>query len=250
VAISHKGDKVVAAASLTSIHTATKVIAEDGNVSWAWTTLPGLGQLKRSWIAVAISADGSKVVAADAFGFIYIFTADANGGWASKQVGHSDRWSTVDISADGRVLVAAADQAQGTPIAPIPRIYTSTDGGDTWSTTWSDSHAWKSVAISDDGKMFAVEEGGYIFTSQSRTTMGVLGSISGTMSDAAELIYIDDGVYSVLDKWAISRSGNGIASGFISRLHAARQSNPAAQFPRKFMHGAPSCRHTSEFPGH
>jgi hypothetical protein len=192
VAISHKGDKVVAADFGGTIHTATKVTAQDGTVSWAWTELPGQ-QTRRNWIAVALSADGSKVVAADAFGFIHIFTDDANGGtW--KQVGHNNRWSTVDISADGRVLVAAADSADSL-------IYTSTDGGDTWSTTWSDSHVWKSVAISDDGyQMFAVENDGYIFTSKAKTTPGVTGSISGTMSDAAELIYLGDGVYSVLDK--------------------------------------------------
>src|SRR4029453_12789112 len=139
VALSHKGDKVVAADFGGAIHTGTKLTALDGTVSWAWTKLPG--QPARNWAAVALSADSSKVAAADAFGFIHIFTADANGGpW--KQVGHSNRWSTVDISADGRVLVAAADSADSL-------IYASTDGGNTWSTTWSDSHVWRSGATSE-----------------------------------------------------------------------------------------------------
>ena len=50
--------------------------------------------------------------------------------------------------------------------------------------------------------MFAASDGlfanGYIYSSKARTTFGVIGSISGTMSDAAELIYLGDGVYSVL----------------------------------------------------
>ena len=80
-------------------------------------------------------------------------------------------------------------------------IYTSTDGGDTWSTAWSASHVWKSVAISDDGnQMLAVEDFGFVHISQARTTLGVTGSISGTMSDAAELIYIGDGVFGLVSE--------------------------------------------------
>ena len=153
---------------------------------------------------MAMSADGSKVVAADGAGSIYIFTGDAaaaNGGtW--KKVAHSYRWSTVDISADGRVLVAAADRT-GAGISSDSLIYTSTDGGDTWSTAWSASHVWKSVAISDDGnQMLAVEDFGFVHISQARTLtyLGVTGSISGTMSDAAELIYIGDGVFGLVSE--------------------------------------------------
>ena len=57
---------------------------------------------------MAYSADGSKLVAADGSGFIYISTPHDGGTW--KRVAHSYRWKTVSSSADGRVLIAAAEQ--------------------------------------------------------------------------------------------------------------------------------------------
>ena len=48
--------------------------------------------------------------------------------------------------------------------------------------------------------MFAANDNNYMFSSRARTTTGVTGSISGSMSDAAELIYLGDGAYGVLDK--------------------------------------------------
>ena len=56
------------------------------------------------------------------------------------------------------------------------------------------------AASADGNQLFAVEDGGFVHTSKARTTLGVTGSISGTLSGAAELIYIGDGVFSLIAK--------------------------------------------------
>ncbi len=169
-------------------------------MSWTWTERwtdqPGEAppHRTRAWTAVAYSGDGSKLVAADGSGFIYVSTND---GETWKRVAHSYRWKTVASSEDGGVLIAAADQPVSANQAFLR--YISTDGGDTWTTQDTENHAWTSVAISADGEqMFAVENGGFVYTSKTRTSHGVAGAISGTMSEWAELIYLDEGVWGVL----------------------------------------------------
>jgi photosystem II stability/assembly factor-like uncharacterized protein len=199
--VSGDGNKMAAVESGGTIHTATRVTAADGTVSWTWTPrwTDQAGEApntKRAWSAVAYSADGSTLVAADGSGFIYISTND---GETWKRVAHSYRWKTVASSKDGRVLIAAADQ--GVSAGAPSLLYTSTDGGETWTTTSSTNHAWQSVTASADGnQLFAVEWDGYVHTSKARTTIGVTGSISGTMSGAAELVYIDDGVFGLVSE--------------------------------------------------
>ena len=57
---------------------------------------------------------------------------------------------------------------------------------------------WRSVASSADGnKLVAVVIGGQIYSTAS-TTPGSGGSISGTSSDAIELIYLGNGIFIVL----------------------------------------------------
>jgi hypothetical protein len=191
VDISHDGTKVVIASHNGTIHTGA---VNADRKSWTWTEHWPSEKINRVWSAVAMSADGGKMVAAEQNGWIYVFTA-ANLAAPWKRVAHQDSWSSVAMSADGRTLVAGA-----TGDTADRRIYTSINGGDTWTTT-SSGTLWTSVAITDDGATaFAVPNSGQIFASRSRTTMGVTGSISGTPSDAAELIYLGDGVYSILSK--------------------------------------------------
>ena len=127
---------------------------------------------------MAYSADGNKLVAADGSG-LSMSPPTTAATWT--RVAHNYRWKTVAPSADGRVLIAAADQGVSAVAPFLP--YISTDGGDTWTATtiWSANHSWKSVAASADGDwLFAVEDGGFVHTSKALTTPGVTGSISGT----------------------------------------------------------------------
>ena len=115
VTVSGDGAKLAAAVSGGTIYTAIRVIAEDGTgkVSWIWTERwtdqeGETSNTKRAWSAVAYSADGKKLVAADSLGFIYV-SADDGATW-KRASAPSYRWKTVAASADGRVLIAAADQ--------------------------------------------------------------------------------------------------------------------------------------------
>jgi hypothetical protein len=55
------------------------------------------------------------------------------------------------------------------------------------------------VASSADGsKLVALVSNGQIYTSIASTTPGTSGSISGTSTDAIELRYVGDGMFSVL----------------------------------------------------
>jgi hypothetical protein len=109
---------------------------------------------RRDWRALASSADGSKLVAADADGRIYTST-DSGASWTARESGNRN-WYAMASSADGSKLVAAVS---------FGRIYTSSDSGVNWTARES-SRNWYEVASSDDGsKLVAVVRGGYIYTS-------------------------------------------------------------------------------------
>jgi hypothetical protein len=107
----------------------------------------------RGWIAVASSADGSKLIAAAFTGQLYTST---NFGvtWTPRE--NSRQWRSVASSADGSKLVAAVDAGQ---------LYTSVDFGLTW-TAREINRAWYGVASSADGnKLVAAVSGGQLYTS-------------------------------------------------------------------------------------
>ena len=105
------------------------------------------------WVAVASSADGTRLVAAASIGQIYTST-DSGATWTARE--SSRYWTAVASSSDGTKLVAAAS---------IGQIYTSTDSGVTWIARDS-SRSWTAVASSADGsKLVAAVSGGQIYTS-------------------------------------------------------------------------------------
>lgn len=74
--------------------------------------------------------------------------------WLARESGRS--WNSIAASADGNMLVAAANAG---------RIYTSTDAGASWTARGQD-RMWQSVASSADGtRLAAVEFGGQIYVS-------------------------------------------------------------------------------------
>ena len=109
-----------------------------------------------SWIGVASSADGTRLVAADAEndnGYLYV-SADAGVTWTQRA---SERyWLSVASSADGQRLVAAAWGGH---------LYTSDDAGETW-TPRDSARNWRSVASSADGqRLVAAVLNGQLYTS-------------------------------------------------------------------------------------
>lgn len=118
--------------------------------SWIQTSAP-----KTNWSAIAVSADGSKIVACVSGGLIYRST-DAGTNWSPTSA-PANTWSAVASSADGFRLVAAANGN---------RIFTSVDAGVSWTPCSPARNSWTGVATSADGnRLVAVAYSGAILTS-------------------------------------------------------------------------------------
>jgi hypothetical protein len=165
--------------------------------TWSPTTAPA-----HSWSSVAMSADGTRIVAVANVGPIYT-SANYGSTWVSNSA-PSTAWSGAAASADGTRLVAVAGgiytnsgttwalafnpprnhligsvaaSADGAKLVAADYllfsqlgIYTSANSGATWqSVTTSPSVAWRAVASSMDGSRLAAARGnnigGSIYTS-------------------------------------------------------------------------------------
>lgn len=91
------------------------------------------------WAAVASSADGTKLVAAESGGLLWT-SVDAGTTWEARA--SAQTWSAVASSADGRRLVAAVTDGQ---------IWISVNSGATW-TPQAQARRWRSVASSANGQ--------------------------------------------------------------------------------------------------
>ncbi|HTX20834.1 MAG TPA: sialidase family protein [Candidatus Aquilonibacter sp.] len=106
------------------------------------------------WNCVALSADGSKLVAVsesgpDSLGSIYT-SPDGGTTWVSNNVVNTN-WSSCASSADGTMLVAVANGGA---------IYTSTNSGAIWTqSTNAPALYWNCVASSADGTKLAAVDG-------------------------------------------------------------------------------------------
>ena len=157
----------------------TVYISTNSGTTWLPTSLPN-----ELWWSVASSADGRKLVAGvaeDYFGLYsngvdYFFggpiytSADSGATWTLTSA-PTNFWNSIASSADGTILVASANTSIAGPInldSSPGGIYVSTNSGVTWAAANAPSTNWFSVACSADGsKMFAVVNGGGIWTSQS-----------------------------------------------------------------------------------
>ena len=147
---------------VSSFYTRTTQTHRDEPVSGeTWTA----HESARGWIAIASSADGSKLAAVDfsgptAEGGRIYTSADFGTTWTARE---SNRfWRSITSSADGTKLAAVdvfgADFLGG-------MIYTSTDSGATWTARESGRN-WQSITSSADGsKLAAVDNMGQIYTS-------------------------------------------------------------------------------------
>lgn len=96
----------------------------------------------RAWTGIAMSADGSFVVAVVNNGFIYTST-NWGGTWTQRD--SSRAWTCVACSSTGQYCVAAVGGGSD-------YVYVSTDYGATWTqSTSSGTRDWASVAISANG---------------------------------------------------------------------------------------------------
>ncbi len=139
--------------------------------SIVWTRTSGPGA-----VAVAMSSDGSRLVAAvggyEMTGYLYT-SQDFGATWT--QTGSQQQWASVASSADGETLVAVS-QFISYPVSQDPStecnsgyIFTSQDSGTTWTPYYALEYAqetWTSAASSADGtKLIVVGEGGDVCNS-------------------------------------------------------------------------------------
>jgi hypothetical protein len=126
--------------------------------------------LYRSWCAVAISDDGTRVVAVEASGDIWVST-DSGATWVDRSSGTSSTEAHVAMSSDGMKIVATS----------INDFYFSTDGGENWSHHFVGGDSWFDLASSSDGtKLAAVGYNGRIYTSNDSGGTWAIRSSAGT----------------------------------------------------------------------
>jgi hypothetical protein len=153
---------------------------------WTPTSAP-----TKNWQAIAMSADGSKLVAAVNAGGIFTST-NFGATWISNNAPNV-AWDAVTSSADGTRLAAAFSGAGG--------IYTSVDGGATWNSSAPASFSWLSLSCSADGGVLAAAtpSGNSVYVS---TNFG----ISWRTNPLPTGIFDANGV-------GVSASGNRLAAG-------------------------------------
>src|SRR5262249_44888770 len=151
------GNKLVA--GLGTILTST-----NSGATWTSTSVPSFGAF---WIAVASSADGTALAAANADGSGFVYTSkDSGATWRTNMAPPGD-WISLVFSAAGPRLAAAKGCCcnPGGPSCGGP-VYTSTDSGATWTSN-NVPDAFAVASSADGGKLVAVVNGGGIWTYQS-----------------------------------------------------------------------------------
>ncbi|HTX21319.1 MAG TPA: sialidase family protein [Candidatus Aquilonibacter sp.] len=183
--------------SLASSSDGTKLVAGENNGRIFTSTNSGATWLARTNVytygtsvsAVASSSDGTRLIAATANGQIYLST-DSGATWV-EQTSISGQLTGVTSSADGSRLAAVSGGSSG-------QIYFSSDSGVTWmQLSGAPAASWSGIVSSADGSLLAATiNGGNIYlSSQSSTTPGTAGYLSGAQHSAIELIYAGNGIF-------------------------------------------------------
>ena len=109
----------------------------------------------RLWNSVASSPDGVKLVATEVQGSIWM-SADSGATWVANTAAGSRNWSTVAMSVDGSRLLAGVTGG---------KLYRSLDGGVSWKEVVGSNSAWSGIAGSLDLKKAIVAvDGGSLST--------------------------------------------------------------------------------------
>jgi photosystem II stability/assembly factor-like uncharacterized protein len=169
IATSANGCNLVAIGNVKVNESFTGSIYASTNSGMTWTLQSNAPVA--TWLSVASSADGSKLIATTDRSDGRIFTSTNFGAnWKQTSV-IVPQWKTVVSSADGTKLAAAS---LGFPLfGSTNEVFFSNDSGVIWSSIGAPPDAnsdWDIVALSADGnKLFALANGG-IYTWQSTPT--------------------------------------------------------------------------------
>ncbi len=178
IASSASGTNLAGCVSGSTIFTSS-----DSGVTWISRNSGSL-----TWNAIASSSDGSRLIASVTGGQVYIST-DYGTNWVSTGPLGVTAWRSVASSADGSRLAAVVDSVG---------IYISEDSGVNWSLRFAPgAYGWTSIASSSDASsLVAVATVRPIyFSSQTTTTTGTAGALSGARLSAVELEYIGNGEF-------------------------------------------------------
>ena len=208
VALSADGKKAVAVDGGPSGDGGPGGIYVSTNSGMAWNEMFAPSN---TWSSVASSADGtilSAAVLVDSLPTVPVYVSTNSGtAWTPTASPTNMQCTAIASSADGRKLIVAGFEAQGTGAG---MVYTSTNSGSTWiSNTVSLFARWSSVASSADGTtLAAVSEYGTIYTSTNSGTIWNSNSVPllswlsvASSADGAKLaatgvdIYFHGGIY-------------------------------------------------------
>lgn len=189
IASSTDGVKVVAGTDGDYIYTST-----DSGVTWTARTSSG----KNTWLSVASSSDGLKLLASSTLtattpdsGDGYLYTSNDGGVTWVKRTGAGLRsWHVVASSADGMNLAAAGQDRVSVSGFLNGPIYISNDGGVTWSATSSGNKLWWGLSSSSDGsRIVGLDSAQYLHT-------GILTVSPTVMTNAVSSITSTNAVFS------------------------------------------------------
>jgi hypothetical protein len=107
-----------------------------------WTSLTSAGS--RSWMGLASSDDGTKLLASVTGGYLYTST-NSGATWTARVIDQTRTWQGVASSSDGTILYACVFNG--------PNIWRSTDSGVNWmALTSAGTKNWRNIVTSSDGK--------------------------------------------------------------------------------------------------
>ncbi len=166
VASSADGVRLVAAAAYDYSNTAygSIFVSTNSGADWTVTSAP-----TNVWHCVASSADGTRLIAGCGgafpvnYGGIFI-SEDSGASWTSNSVstnfpaGFPPVWTSVASSADGSCLMGIRVLSTYTG-SNMPRVYTSTNFGDTWTSKDLQNVGAGFVASSADGGVLMASMG-------------------------------------------------------------------------------------------
>jgi|GEM_PF-4442823 len=143
VEVSADGTTLVTAAEGQNIQTSA-------DMGETWNELTNSGS--RLWTSVAISSNGSKIVATETEGAYA--SIDSGVTWFAGERKGVRQWSDIAASSDGvHIIASAVDEDTSTATG---YLYMSHDSGATWTQmTDQGNRMWSSVAISDNGTVVA-----------------------------------------------------------------------------------------------
>jgi hypothetical protein len=145
----------------TSIGDGAIYCSADSGATWTRTSAPS-----NTWVSVASSADGTKLVAAARGGYPGLIYKSSDSGVTWEPTGApTDWWVAVASSADGTILFAAAYQdGLGCPPWDGDTLKISTNSGVSWTSAGLPGWYSSAIASSADGSYLVVAGAGQIAT--------------------------------------------------------------------------------------